>query len=203
MDDWIILDPIELDPTVSNFSPVTLFQENIKSLPWEDQILLVDYHYFLDDLYQCFRYDFDNIIKLFYIDVPREDFIINKNHYKDPKKAYQIIDSLEIPIKNKHLIYMLATQCSMILPCKILMNAYCPQNVSMQNYLAETSKGEVLKINVEINHLKGYVNVQKMMRIFYLEGYGDDVTKYYIDININFNLTEQQYVVLSWKLYKK
>ena len=203
MGDWILLDPINLDPEVSNFAPITLFQENVESLPWEDQILLVDYHYFLDDLYQSFHYDFENMIKLFYIDVPREDLVINQKHYKDPKKAYQIIDSLKIPTKNKHLIYMLATQCSMVLPCKILVDAYCPQNASIPNYLAETREGEALKIEIEINHSKGYVNVQKMMRIFYLEGHGDDVTKYYIEININFNLTEQQYVVLSWKLNKK
>jgi len=196
MEDWILLEPIN----ISEFVQVNLFSPNLNVLPQNDNIILLDYHYFLNDLYSSFQYNMDKVMRLFYLDVPREHLVINQIHYLNPQKAEAAINNLPISNNNKTLIFMLSTQCVMALPFQILSQTYCPTNTTYQNqiFIGELSnqikKQDSLHININANHL----TIEKTLRLFYLTDSGNDQTIQYIKIKLYFNLNHSDYLIFTW-----
>lgn len=197
MDDWILLEPVQFEPEIDEFAQIAFYQPKFQFMPKQDNIILVDYKYYLNELYDCFHHDRDNIIKLFYVDVPREKLIINNVIYSEPYHAYKKIDSFNVSRNNKDLLYMLSTQCSMILPCQILNNVYI-ENTDKIEYLGETREGKLMNINIVYDE-EQKIDINKVMRIFYINNEGNDRDSYILNINIKFDMRKSDYILISWR----
>jgi hypothetical protein len=192
MEEWILVDPIN----ISEFVQVNLFSPTLNILPQTDNIILLDYPFFFNDLYSSFNYNMSKVMSLFYIDIPRERLIINQIHYPNPQKAETTINNLPISTQHKDLIFMLSTQCVMALPFQILNQIYCKiQSQSQyQQYLAESKNNDSLHIIINDK----YLTIEKTLRLFHLTKDGNDKTIQHIKSKIHFNINHSEYLIFTW-----
>lgn len=199
--EWVLLDP---SSSSDDFAPISFYSPHASPQPEapKDNIILVKFDDYLNDLYQGFHSNFQNVIRQFYLDVPREKIHINNYLYQDPKKIHQIINQSSLNPKTKLLLYMLSTQCAMCLPCQTLISLYGHSNSnsnSNPNYLGEIGGQNFMKVDIQLGSKVGWIRVKKALRIFHLED-NHAKTNFIIQIQLDFNVSESEYIVFSWKI---
>ena len=94
---------------------------------------------------------------------------------------------------------MLCTQAVLAYPFEII------QNSLVNRYLSEIpikTDNEILKIFIYNNSDEIIFNIQKRMRIFKLNQNYNDVTTEYINIQLDFNIDCDEYVLMKIRLEK-
>lgn len=136
---------------------------------------------FLNDIDRSQCYFNNNLINL-----ENADFFKN---YLESKFSQEKIDN----------ILMLCTQAVLAYPFEII------QNSLVNRYLSEIpikTDNEILKIFIYNNSDEIIFNIQKRMRIFKLNQNYNDVTTEYINIQLDFNIDCDEYVLMKIKLEK-
>jgi len=206
--EWVLVNSIQLHPECDAFSQIGFVKNtipNMKICQTKDNCILIDYHYFVQDLYSSFKNQPDQIKKQFFLDIGRENFCINGVRYTDPLEVEKFVESLLISSNKKDLFYMLATQCSMYLPCLLLYKTYCEErsDILVSKIIGETRNNKALNIDIQCDLESSpgkliYIFVKKQLRIFHLQD-SHDVTDMILDTQIYLDFSHEKYIVLSWK----
>lgn len=194
--DFELLD-VEPSCEIKDFMNISRFPNyyNNTYTDTDNNVILMEYDDFSADLYKSFKYNSQKILTLFKMDVPRETLMINGVEYNNAKKAFKMINKLIKIMKLRKMVYMLCTQAVMYIPCYLLTSTYCNNN---DYYLGETRERESMIVDIKIDDINNSVNINKVLRIFYVDVEGD---KTYTKIKFNIHVELGQSVILSWFKY--
>ena len=209
--DWVLINPIHLHPECDKFSQIGFIgtsNPNPHISKVNDNCILIEYPYFVKDLYSSFKNQPSQIKHQFSLDIGREKFCINGIRYTDPVQVEKMLENMNLTHQKKDLLYMLSTQCSMYLPCLLLYRTYCEERLLslVTRFIGETKDYKSLNIDIQCGSDSNskltklnYIFVKKRLRIFHLQDESHDMTDFVLDTQIYLDFSQENYVVLSWK----
>jgi hypothetical protein len=185
--------------------------KNKYALRVKNNIILMDFKTFVNDIAKSYKYSFNSIKRQFMIDIPRSVITVNGITNGTAKSYFNMIkDSPWITRDLSYIVVALCTQAVLATPFEILHNTYIKQakNNKQQLYLADTKNTKMNKsedkmnICLTLSNKKQKMYITKKLRIFNIDKDTNmDKTLYNISLNLAINLMEsKRYVKFWWKI---
>ena len=175
----------------------------ITNLLYNEYVILLDYTNYKNKIYQSYSKNDKIIYKQFLNDFPRAKYMINNTTEKD---LYLFTDYFEFLLYQYNQDYseflMLCTQAVMGCPLEKL---YSIININYNNtelYIGETKKNKKMIFNFIVKDNDLYINVNKILRVFYINKIGKDVTLYNINVNTSIPYLSKENVIITYKILK-
>ena len=190
---------------MENNNFIIINNENIliKNLIYSEYVILLDYTNYTNEIFKSYKKDFKNIYKQFLNDFPRAKY--NINNISEINK-FIFIDYFEFLIYQYNLDYseflMLCTQAVMGAPLEKLYTIINNTNINKELYIGEPKKNKKMIFNLTAQNSDLYININKILRIFYVNKNGKDITLYNINININVPYLSKENIIITYKILK-
>tara|TARA_B100001175_G_C19496710_1_gene635761 strand:- start:1714 stop:2292 length:579 start_codon:yes stop_codon:yes gene_type:complete len=175
----------------------------ITNLLYNEYVILLDYTNYKNKIYQSYSKNDKIIYKQFLNDFPRAKYMINNTTEKD---LYLFTDYFEFLLYQYNQDYseflMLCTQAVMGCPLEKL---YSIININYNNtelYIGETKKNKKMIFNFIVKDNDLYININKILRVFYINKIGKDVTLYNINVNTSIPYLSKENVIITYKILK-
>ena len=137
----------------------------------------------------------------------KKDLIRSKYYINNNELSLENIDLfrrfLEIKYSQETVneILMLCTQASMAFPFELIQYSLNNKYLSEMNFSEKKNK-DYLKILIFTDEQCIKFNISKTLRIFLFDSYYNDVTENYITLNIEFDLKNDEYILMKLNLSK-
>ena len=178
-----------------------------------EYIVLLNYNKYIEQIYNSYKNNNNNIYNQFNKDFPRANY--NINNINENKKCL-FIDYFEFFIYQYNYNYfeflMLCTQAVMGSPLEILYNIiYNTTNINdttNEYYIGEIkttknkNKHKKLVFNIINNNNNLFIIIKKKLRIFYINKYGKDITLYNVNIKLNIPYSTKEKIIITYKILK-
>lgn len=178
----------------------------ITNLLYNEYIILLDYTNYKNKIYESYSKDGKIIYKQFLNDFPRAQYMINNTTEKD---LYLFTDYFEFLLYQYNQDYseflMLCTQAVMGCPLEKLYNII---NINYNNYnntelyIGEPKKDKKMIFNFIVKDNDLYININKILRVFYINKIGKDMTLYNINVTIIIPYLSKENIIITYKILK-
>ena len=188
---------IFINDTTNNTNNTTNIINNYND---NEYIVLIDYQSYINKISSSYKNMSSNIIEQFKKDFTRAVYKINN---KTEKNIFMFIDYFEFLMVQKNLIFsnflMLCTQAVMGCPLELLYKTIYNKNI----YIGELKKNNSpLFFNIYNKNNDIYFNIKKILRYFYINNKGIDVTLNFVNINIHIPFSTQEKIIITYKILK-
>lgn len=175
----------------------------ITNLLYNEYIILIDYTNYKNKIYESYRKNDKIIYKQFLNDFPRAKYMINNTTEKD---LYLFTDYFEFLLYQYNQDYseflMLCTQAVMGCPLEKLYNIININYNNTELYIGETKKNKKMIFNFIVKDNDLYININKILRVFYINKIGKDVTLYNISVNISIPYLSKENIIITYKILR-
>lgn len=175
----------------------------ITNVVYNEYVILLDYTNYKNKIYESYGKNAQIIYKQFLNDFPRAKYMINNTTEKD---LYLFTDYFEFLLYQYNQDYseflMLCTQAVMGCPLEKL---YSIMNINYNNtelYIGETKKNKKMIFNFIVKDNDLHININKILRVFYINKIGKDVSLYNINVNINIPYLSKENIIITYKILK-
>ena len=175
----------------------------ITNLLYNEYVILLDYTNYKNKIYQSYSKNDKIIYKQFLNDFPRAKYMINNTTEKD---LYLFTDYFEFLLYQYNQDYseflMLCTQAVMGCPLEKL---YSIININYNNtelYIGETKKNKKMIFNFIVKDNDLHININKVLRVFYINKIGKDVTLYNINVNTSIPYLSKENIIITYKILR-
>tara|TARA_B110000902_G_C14176547_1_gene538901 strand:+ start:595 stop:1194 length:600 start_codon:yes stop_codon:yes gene_type:complete len=194
----------------NNFIIINNENTLIKNILYNEYVILLDYTNYKNEIYKSYKNNSKRIYKQFLNDFPRAKYHINN---VNETNIYLFIDYFEFLIHQYKLDYseflMLCTQAVMGAPLEKLysiINNVTRKQIDTGNskelYIGEPKKNKKMLFNFIVEKNELYININKILRVFYINKIGKDITLYNININIIIPYLSKENIIITYKILK-
>lgn len=188
----------------SNYIIINNENSLIKNIEYNEYVILLDYKNYINEIYNSYKNNDNLIYKQFLNDFPRAKYNINNVNEKD---ILLFIDYFEFLIYqyNTHFseFLMLCTQAVMGSPLEKLYNIINTNySDNKEFYIGEPKKNKKMVFNFITKNNDLYINIKKLLRVFYINNNSKDITLYYINITLNIPYLSKENVIITYKILK-
>lgn len=187
---------IFINDTVDSITNITNITNNNSD---NEYIILIDYETYINKISSSYKNHSSNIKEQFNKDFMRAKYKINN---VNENNIYIFIDYFEFLMVQNNLKYseflMLCTQAVMGCPLEILYKTIYNKNI----YIGELKKNTPLIFNIFNKNDHIYFVIKKMLRYFYINNKGIDVTLNLVSINVYIPFSSKEKIIITYKILK-
>tara|TARA_Y100001958_G_C21175401_1_gene506342 strand:- start:188 stop:793 length:606 start_codon:yes stop_codon:yes gene_type:complete len=164
-----------------------------------EYIVLIDYNSYINKIASSYKNMSSNVVEQFNKDFIRAVYKINN---KNEKNISIFIDYFEFLMVQNNFYFseflMLCTQAVMGCPLEILYKTIYNKNI----YIGELKNNKPLVFNIYNKNNDIYFNIKKILRYFYINKMGVDITLNFVNINIYIPFSTKEKIIITYKILK-
>lgn len=186
----------------NNFVIINSEDTLIKNLFYNEYVILLNYDKYKNKILESYKNSHKSIYKQFLNDFPRAKYMINNTTEKD---LFLFTDYFEFLLyqynQNYSEFLMFCTQAVMGCPLEKLYEII-RSNANKDLYIGEPKKNKKMIFNFIVDENDLYININKILRVFYINMIGKDITLYNISVSINIPYLYKENIIITYKILK-